>query len=461
MTLKKTTRRDFLSLGAKAGMLGTLSTLGLLGAKQAHAAVTDYKALVCLFLAGGNDGNNMIVPLDAARYDRYVAARSGMGLALSIADKTLTPARSAVLQTVANPVAQQFAFHANMTALDQLFGQGKLAAVLNAGNLRQPTDRTQVKNNTKLPPALYSHSDQVAQAVSGFYTGGVTGWGGRLLEQVSGAANIAKLDAVGISGSSPFLASSLTARGNVVPVSGQLALLGAGTPERKTALMKILAADTGNIISNSANDAMEQGVELVSDLKLAMGSTPIANVFPGTNLGKQFKVIAQLIKNRAATPGRQIYFVSYGSFDTHTNQVKDQGLRLLEMSEALAAFQAAMDDMKLSNMVTTFTMSDFGRTFLPTAPVAPDLPGTDHAWGNHHLVLGGAVKGGLYGRFPDFVMGGADDATSNGRWIPQFSNLQYGATLGKWFGATPAMLESKVYDADYANFALKDLGFMA
>jgi uncharacterized protein (DUF1501 family) len=196
-------------------------------------------------------------------------------------------------------------------------------------------------------------------------------------------------------------------------------------------------------------------MDLVNNLAAANGGTPLNTVFPGTSIAVQLKTVAQLIRLRASQgPGRQVYFVGLGGFDTHGGQSWQQFDLLRQLSQAVAAFQLALSEIGSAQNVTTFTMSDFGRT------LQPNSGGTDHAWGNHQLVIGAAVKGGLYGQFPDFTLGGKDDATGGGAWIPQFSNQQFGATLGRWFGADPATLDTQVFKGELSRFSRPDLGFM-
>ncbi len=451
-------RRRFLGAGAQTGLLGALSALGLMGAAgPARAAVSDYKALVCLYMFGGNDGNNLIVPLDAAHYGPYAKIRGPSGLALSTAAKTLLPARSAPLQSVASPVEQPFAFHYGVPELDALFAQGQLAAVLNVGSLRQPLTKAQYLAGTANPPQLFSHPDQNLQNQAGSPAAGATGWGGRLVDLLGNGGN---LDAVSV-GAGGLFVEGVKTHGDLLPGNGQLGLAGMNfwpqseANARQAALRQILAADHPNAIAKAANTALLNGMDLVTDLKAASDAAALATAFPGTSLGAQLKTVAQLIRIRAPQgPGRQVYFVSLNGFDTHAGQAYQQFAMLKQVSQALAAFQHALEEIRAQHQVTTFTMSDFGRT------LQPNSSGTDHAWGNHQLVLGAAVRGGLYGRFPDFALGGKDDATGRGAWIPQFSNQQFGATLGKWFGANAEMLDTQVFKNELNHFALKDLGFM-
>ncbi|MDM5181202.1 DUF1501 domain-containing protein [Massilia sp. DJPM01] len=458
MDTVSTSRRGFLRGSAQASLLGTLSTMGLLGAAApAQAAVTDYKALVCLYMFGGNDGNNMIVPLDAAHYAKYAAARGAAGLALSTSAKTLLAPRTATLQAVPDAVAQAFGFHYGMPEIDALFGQGEVAAVLNVGSLRQPLSKAQYVAGTAIPPQLFSHPDQTLQNQAGTPAGAGTGWGGRLLDVLGGAG---RLDAVSV-GAGGLFVEGASVHGNRLPESGELSLAGmnfwpqAQADTRRDALRQILASENPNLMANAANKALLQGMDLVTDLSKANAATPLNTVFPGFALATQLHTVAQLIRQRAAQgPGRQVFFVSIGGFDTHGGQAYQQWDVLRQVSQSVAAFQQALAEIGHKQSVTTFTMSDFGRTLMANSG------GTDHAWGNHHLVIGAAVKGGVYGKFPDFTLGGPDDATGRGVWIPQFSNQQVGATLGRWFGADPDMLATQVFKNELAKFAVSDLGFM-
>ena len=457
MTPQSNSRRGFLRTGAQAGMLGALSSLGLLAAGPARAAVSDYKALVCLYLFGGNDGNNMIVPLDTARYQTYTQLRGPHGLALSTAANTLLAPRTATLQAVANPAPQAFGFHYGMPELDALYGQGNVAAVLNVGSLRQPLTKAQYVAGTANPPQLFSHPDQTLQNQAGSPSGAGTGWGGRLVDLLGTGGH---LDAVSV-GSGGLFVEGATTHGNQLPSNGQLSLAGmnswpqAEADKRRDALRAILGSENPNLLADAANKALLHGMDLVADLNAANTGAPLATVFPGNSLAVQLKTVAHLIRLRAQQgPGRQVYFVSLGGFDTHGGQRYQQWDLLKKVSQSVAAFQLALAEIGAAQAVTTFTMSDFGRTLVPNSG------GTDHAWGNHQLVIGAAVKGGVYGQFPDFTLGGADDATGRGAWIPQFSNQQFGATLGRWFGADQEMLETQVFKNELVKFATSDLGFM-
>mgnify|MGYP003384684242 CR=1 FL=1 len=448
-------RRNLLGLGA----LGAFTGLGLMPnlANAAQAPVSDFKALVCVYLFGGNDGNNMVVPLDAVHYQKYQQIRGSSGLALSQAAKTLLATRSSVLRAAPSVIKQDFAFHYGMPELDALYAAGKLAVVLNSGSLQKPTTKADVLAGRGLPPQLFSHSDQQLQMQAASANVAGTGWGGRLVDLLGTGGD---LDAVGLTNGGLFIEGTRT-HGNLLPGNGKLNLAGMNfwpqkeADARRNALRKILMADRGNVIANAANQALANGMDLIDDLNAAQTGGSVSTVFPSTNLGVQMKTVAQLIKMRAAKgPGRQVYFVAQGGFDTHGGQSWQQFDSLRQVSGAMAAFYAATQEIGIDRDVTSFTLSDFGRT------LQPNSGGTDHGWGSHQLVLGGDVTGGLYGQFPDFTLGGNDDATGRGVWIPQFSNQQFASTVGKWFGADPELLNTQIFKGELARFATDDLGFM-
>lgn len=452
------TRRGFLGLGAKTGLVSAMSSLGLLGfSNEAKAAVSDYKALVCIYMFGGNDGNNMIVPLDDIRYPLYTQIRGPAGLALSTADNTLLAPRTDTLRATSNPVTQPFAFHYGMPEIDTLYGQGHVAVVLNMGSLRQPLSKAQYQAGTGVPPQLFSHADQILQMQAGTPSTSASGWGGRLIDVLGTGGH---LDSVSV-GTNGLYVQGASSHSNLLPSDGSLSLNGMSfwpqseADVRKAALMQILSTDTGNVISNAANKSLATGMQLIDDLAAAEAATPLQTTFPGYDLAAQLKLVAQLIKLRSTKgPGRQVYFVSQNGFDTHSGQSYQQFDMLRQVSQSVKAFQDALIEINAQNFVTAFTMSDFGRTLQPASS------GTDHAWGSHHMVIGAAVHGGLYGQFPDFTLGGQDDATDRGAWIPRFSNQQFGATLGKWFGADTNILMNSVFKDELVKFAQQDLGFM-
>lgn len=444
-------RRSFLKLSAQLAALGLGSSSLALGRSRtlfaaeasSTADLTDYKALVCVYLLGGNDGNNVIVPLHDNKYQDYQNLR-GM-LALSGGE---------LLDPVADAANKEWAFHYGLSEMRNLYEQGDLAVVLNMGQLEAPLTRTQYLAGQAAPTNLFSHSDQTMQMQTGVPTPNGTGWGGRLLDCFGAGDSLA---AVSVSQPALFLQGA-NAGGNVIPPGADLRLSGMSfwpnseAMLRRQAVNDILTMDGGNTIRKAANKSMADGLQL-ADTLAAQTAAGGNMTFPGTSIGNQLKEVARLIKVRSAMgPGRQVFFCSMDGYDLHSSQDWTQWYLLNQLSQALYAFHNAIGDAGLSNQVTAFTQSEFGRTLQPSGT------GSDHAWGNHQLVLGGAVQGGVYGTLPLLALGGDDDANSRGVWIPTISTSQFGATLGKWFGATPANL-SAVF-SNLGAFPTSDIGFM-
>lgn len=445
-------RRSFLKLSAQLAALGLGSsslTLGrsrtLFAAEASSSAdLTDYKALVCVYLLGGNDGNNVIVPLHDGKYEEYANLR-GM-LALSGGE---------LLDPIEDANKNDWAFHYGLAEMRTLYQQGDLAVVLNMGQLEAPLTRTQYLAGQAAPTNLFSHSDQTMQMQTGVPTPNGTGWGGRLLDCFGASDSLA---AVSVAQPALFLQGA-NAGGNVIPPGADLRLSGMSfwpsseAMLRRQAVNDILTMDGGNTIRKAANKSMADGLQL-ADTLAAQTAAGGNMTFPGTSIGNQLKEVARLIKVRSAMgPGRQVFFCAMDGYDLHSSQDWTQWFLLNQLSQALYAFHNAIGDAGLTNHVTAFTQSEFGRTLQPSGT------GSDHAWGNHQLVLGGAVQGGVYGTLPLFELGGPDDANSRGVWIPTISTSQFGATLGKWFGATPANL-SAVF-ANLGAFPTSDIGFMS
>jgi uncharacterized protein (DUF1501 family) len=445
-------RRKFLRLSAKLAALGVTSLGGgiangrVFAAEVGNAAaLTDYKALVCVYLFGGNDGNNMIVPVDTPRYTAYQQLRSGIALGAS-----------ALLSPIAGAdVTKPYALHYGLTEINQLYGSGNVAFVLNTGQLDQPLTRAEYLAGQKTPTNLFSHSDQTVQAQTGTSKPNGTGWGGRLLDCCGVTDSLA---AISMSSPALFLQGTNVA-GNAIPPGAGLSLGGmtfwpqhqANT--RREALNAILGIDGGNAIRKAANKSLADGLQLADTL--AQNSSDASDLlFPGTTLGNQMKEVARLIKVRSAMgPGRQVFFCSLGGFDLHGAQDWEHWNLLSQLSAALDRFHKTMEDSELADKVTAFTQSEFGRTLQASGT------GSDHAWGNHQMVVGGAVQGGIYGALPTLALGGPDDAGNRGVWIPKISTSQFGATLGKWFGAASEDLAWAFPNLQYFQ-GQEDVGFM-
>lgn len=443
------TRRQFLRLSSQLAALGIAGRFAGFGSpRMAAAALTpqapsDYKALVCIYLFGGNDGNNLIVPLDPARHSAYQSLRGDLALA-----------PNELLAPISDAAGNPYAMHYGLADLNPLYEAGHLAIVLNVGQLEKPLTRAQFLGGETAPTNLFSHSDQTVQAQTGLPTPNGSGWGGRLLDCFGAADSLA---AVSVAQPALFL-QGYTNGGNVIPPGSDLHLSGMSfwpgseAALRRQALENILTIDGGNPLRQAANQALADGLEL-GDLLASNSGATISVDFPGTSIGQQLESVARLIQLRAAQgPGRQVFFCGLGGFDLHSSQDWTHWYLLNQLSQSLAPFFDAIGTAGLADQVTTFTQSEFGRTLQPSGS------GSDHAWGSHHLVLGGAVLGGIYGSLPTFALGGPDDANDRGVWIPTIATSQLGATLGRWFGASEENLAWAF--PNLINFPSSDVGFM-
>jgi uncharacterized protein (DUF1501 family) len=466
------TRRDFLrnsacALGSMA-LASSLDTFGVVHALTPQAA-TDYRALVCVFLNGGNDGNNMF--LDLNQYNQYSTARNAAQLAIPQAN----------FLSVAPVSGGSFGFHPNMPEMQTLFNSGRLAVLCNNGPLVEPLTRTTYQNGSgKKPLQLFSHSDQV-----GLYSTAIantvsqTGWGGRLADKTLGLNGIATFPSnISISGVNLYLtgvdtrqlavADSGTSLANVLQLNNAPGASATDISSRMAAFNELRTFDNNFKLIKAASDVRSSSIQ--TDNALSTVNPVLNTVFPNpsTSISRQLLQVARLIKaSTDPTAGinmkRQIFFVQIGGFDTHSQQLNGQGNLLQQLSQAISAFFSATVELGLSDKVTLFTMSDFSRTLQPSGTGAAQV-GSDHAWGNHQFIVGGAVQGHtLYGTYPNLTPGGPDDtdggSTPRGRWIPTTSIEQYAATLASWYGLSSADLTA-VFPL-IGHFSSSNLGFLA
>jgi uncharacterized protein (DUF1501 family) len=402
----------------------------------------------------------MLVPMDPTGYANYLNIRKSLGSGgLAIDQGSLLPITSKTQQVGTTA----FGLHPNLRELQTLFGNGQLALLANVGTLLAPTTRAEVRAGTQaLPANLFSHQDQQLQwQTSAPNSFGITGWAGRVADKVQPVFNASALfpPITTVAGSAIFCTGQQTQPYAIIPGTTS-ALNGfdssASSAARLQALQQLLTFDTGISLIQSASSITSASVADSQTLSTALASAgSLATVFPKTGLGSQLLQVAQILKVRSALGlSRQIFFCSLGGFDTHTNQIPSQQALFSQLSPAMNAFYNATVELGLAQQVTSFTMSDFSRTFQPASG-----GGTDHAWGGVQMIMGGAVLGGdIYGALPTFALGGPDDSGSNGRWIPTTSIDQYGATLASWFGVQAPDLPTIF--PNLSSFAAPKLSFL-
>ena len=438
------TRRSILRSGA---LLGAGAAIPMsLGAMPALAQQSGYKALVCVFFAGGLDGHDCVIPYDAASYAEYEAVRRTL-IATYDAEPGLRGSRSRealVPLTSSDPSAsgsRRFALAPQMADLAPLFSGGRLSIVSNVGPLVEPTDRAAMDaGRVRLPPRLMSHNDQQSLWQTMQTEGANTGWGGRMSDALFANSPFATVSA---SGNSTFLAGRAS-RGYQIGTFGAVQVSSAdgfpfGSNQIAAALREHYQAESGvnNLFARDIAQIQADSVATSRELAALWNSTNAGSgaSVPGNGLSGGLATVARTISLRQQLGvNRQVFFVQAGGFDSHITQAKGlPGLQRM-IASALAAFQAELDRMGVADSVTTFTASDFGRTLQSNAS------GTDHGWGNHHFVMGGAVKGGrIVGDFPRTVLGHGQDF-GRGRLIPTTSIEQYAGDLGRWFGLSEGAL---------------------
>ena len=442
-------RRAFLRQLAHYGTVGAASRLALplslLGAATSEAA-TDYKALVCVYLYGGNDYANTVVPFDSGSHALYTSLRSSLAIPTSSLTATALNPRNALAGGL------RYALAPELAPLKTLFDAGHLAVMLNIGTLVAPITKAQyLANSVPVPPRLFSHIDQQEYSQT-LISDQETGWGGRIEDLLMADNSNATFSAISATGNSIFLSGRSATQYQVSP-NGAVAINGLGSKvfgsaAVGTALHSLITASRTNPIESLVSGMAQRSISAQAQISGAIGTTsPFASLFPaGNSLAAQLQIVARLINARATLgAGRQVFMVALGGFDLHDHLSAQHPLLMATLGQALGAFQAAITQMGLGANVTTFTASDFGRTLTSNGD------GTDHGWGNHHFLMGGAIRGGeILGTPPALANNGPDDV-GQGRLVPTLAWDQLAGSLGLWFGATASQLATVL--PNYRNFA--------
>jgi uncharacterized protein (DUF1501 family) len=471
------TRRTFLKMAGFA----PLARFSAMNAFASGSVDPQYKALVCIFLFGGNDGNNLIVPAPGtSEYNAYKAIRGSLALPdpnVTLQGMTVTPKKY-----VGPNQTKAYALSDGLKQILPYWASGQLAVVANVGLLVQPTTQAQYQSTitggpaVPLPTNLFSHADQQVQMQAGIPSSSAsTGWAGRVVDAVAAQNNGANFPpSVSVSGPALFSKGNIVQSASLIPgFNMQLNGFNTWQPQvgqiRQAQYQSILSFNSGLTMIQAANKVRQDAVNLSALLSSLPPASPFSRPFPATTIGQQLLQVAQIIQLQPRLGlKRQVFFCSLGGFDTHSGQSWQQFDLLRQVADGMLSLYSATQDLGVANQVTTFTESEFGRTLQPSGS------GCDHGWGNHHLVLGGSVSGGdLYGNYPEMAIGGPDDCLSNsnastparGAWLPSTAIDQFAATLGKWFGVdmtNPAVV-AQTFPA-LANFTSRgfpyDVGFM-
>ena len=488
-------RRAFLKRSAQLALSGTALPLALNLAAMGEAAAFnatagDYKALVCVFLYGGNDYGNTVVPYDNVSYDLYSTIRGGCagrtagGIALGQSALAPTLLSPSVVPLDSMGVSRQFALNPGMTALAGLFNSGNAAVQLNVGPLVKPLTRAQYNSSDHVlyprPPQLFSHNDQQSIWQSSSPEGSTVGWGGNMADLALSLNTAATFTCMSVTGNAVFLSGDQALQYQV-STSGVIkinsAVAGAsvyGSTTVGAAINSLLKQNRTHVLENEYNKVSTRALAaeglVTSALALAPPTPTTFTTFATDSLAQQLKMVARLINGRGTLSARrQVFLVSQGGFDLHDNLIRDHGGLLAKVSDAMAAFYNATVDMGVASQVTAFTASDFGRT------LASNGDGSDHGWGSHHFVVGGAVNGRqFYGTAPPVSVADTKDTggvylpqnqwhVGQGRLLPSTSVDQYAATLAKWFGVGASEMAGvlpNIVNFGGAGYPV-DLGFMA
>jgi uncharacterized protein (DUF1501 family) len=443
--LNHSSRREFLKRSSALSVAGVAApwalNLAAIGEAAAQSA-NDYKALVCVFLFGGCDHGNTLVPYDSATYNAYASLRSGLATPRSaLASTVLAPAAANLL-----PDGRQYALAPQLAPLIPLFDQGRMGVLLNVGTLMQPTTKAQYNaRSVPLPPKLFSHNDQQSVWQASNPEGATSGWGGRMGDLFASGNGQSVFTSISVSGNAVYLSGrdavqyQLSANGSVRIASIANGLYGSSGAAQ--ALRTIITETPGtNLFEREHVRVVQRSISANAELTTALaGAAPLATAFPATSLAGQLGMVSRMIAARDAIGAkRQVFFVSLGGWDHHDDLAERHPVLLAEVADALAAFDAAMIELGVSDKVTAFTASDFGRT------LASNGDGSDHGWGSFHFVTGGAVQGRrFFGSAPMPGNNGPDDV-GQGRMLPTMAVDQLAATLAGWMGVSNGELATVV-----------------
>ncbi|WP_230483289.1 DUF1501 domain-containing protein [Sphingomonas sp. Leaf21] len=453
-------RRAFLKRSALLGLAGTatpfVTSLAAIG-EAAAATASDYKALVCVFLYGGNDYANTLVPYDESSFAAYRTARANIGYQRdALAATVLNPA-------VALPGGRAYALSPSMPEMSQLFAAGKMAVALNVGTLVEPTTKAQYTNRTvKLPPKLFSHNDQQSFFQASNPEGATSGWGGRIGDVFQGGNGTAALTCINTSGNAVYL-TGRSAIQYAVGTGGPIPLINNsrtlyGSSSALDTLRSLMTTESGFAMASEHARISKRAFDIQARLGSALAGAPAANfpLFPSNNgLADQLRMVARMISvSQTLGLKRQVFFVSIGGFDLHDNLVAQHPGLLARVSAAMKAFYDTTVALGVAEQVTSFTASDFGRT------LQSNDDGSDHGWGGMHFLVGGAVRGQrFYGKAPIVGTGTGDDV-GQGRLLPTMSVDQYAATLASWFGVDSNGLRTVLPNIGNYDSATWDQGFL-
>lgn len=451
-----------MSLGGAAGFAFDLNRFNAFAAD-----VSGYKALVCVFLFGGMDGHDTVIPYDTASYNQYAGIRQALFAEYNNREGGSTRARDRLLPlNLANASSfpgRQFALPPELGPLHELVDQGDAAIVSNVGPLVVPMTRTEFRNGSApRPPRLFSHNDQQSVWMASQPEGASFGWGGRIADMaLTSAANPdSTFTAISAAGNTVFLSGEIVGQYQVgsngpseIRGVGDNSLYGSqALPDLFESHLRSEGQSLSNLLRRDFVNVVDTSIDANRTLRASFDDAPpFTTTFPDSRLGRQLQVVAQIISLRATLGvSRQVFFVSTGGFDTHSNQANSIPNLHSNIAASMRAFYDATSELGVANDVTSFTASDFGRT------LTVNRDGTDHGWGGHHFVVGGSVAGNrMYGEFPEAAIGHNLD-TNNGRIIPTTSVDQYAATLGGWFGLNNTELRDAL--PGLGNFSNQDIG---